>query len=293
MSTLTSDFEPDLDDRPPRREIELERVTTFAAMRRYWPLVLLPVLVLAAAAAVVGLQRKPVYTAETRLAVGGIDLSQPGALSGFATSSAALAATYSRVAQAQGVVVPVASQMHMSPDVVRRRILATPIPESPVFRLDAKAKSASAAIALANASASSLVHYVDQLNSAAPRAKAFYGAYRRAAKTYQEAFAAKETAQQDYASSKTEARRQAVVDARITTNAANLRLKSLTDAYLQAAGRRDDTVGVQQLTPATSASSDRRSKVETYGFGGLAGGLLAGAALATFWANWRRRRLVR
>src|SRR5689334_12701293 len=80
------------------------RVSAFDAVRRYWWLLIaLGAIGAAAAYLVAGEERKPVYTAEARLAVGRIDVSTQS-IPGFATASQLLADSYSRAIVATNVI---------------------------------------------------------------------------------------------------------------------------------------------------------------------------------------------
>src|SRR5437764_8538898 len=108
-------LESDSDDfRMPQSEAG-GRVSVFSAAVHYPFLVVLPILLLVGAGAFLGLHRKPNYTANVRLQVAQIDPNQPGASTGFATATPALASSYSRVVGADGVINPVAKRYHVSP----------------------------------------------------------------------------------------------------------------------------------------------------------------------------------
>jgi capsular polysaccharide biosynthesis protein len=274
------------------RERVLPRIGAFESVRRHWIIAIVPVLVLVAAAAVLGLKRAPTYTAETRMAVGGLDLSAPGALGGLALATQTLASSYSRAVNAEEVVGDVARRAGTAPRFVRPRITATPVPESPVFRIDARAGTPQRAELLANLTAASLVRYVKALNGG-PVADAdrFFASYQKAARTYQRAVLAREDAEQAFrGASPTSARRDAVIKARAAESAARLRRDALQSNYLTAIGGRVAVPNIQQLTSAASAKSDRKSRLALYVFVALLAGGLIGTALATLRANAQVRR---
>ena len=62
----------------------LPQVGLLQSARRYWLLVLLPILMFVPVAAVIAAKRTPTYTAEARLTVGRLNISTPGAVQGFA-----------------------------------------------------------------------------------------------------------------------------------------------------------------------------------------------------------------
>src|SRR4051812_9451962 len=77
------------------------RISILRAARRHWVLVALPIVVFVALAAGIGLSREPTYTGAARLNIGRIDVSAPGALSGFSAATQALASSYSRAIDAE------------------------------------------------------------------------------------------------------------------------------------------------------------------------------------------------
>ena len=92
------------------------------------------------------LARTPNYTAETRLAVGGLNATTPSAFTGFSTAAQQLAETYSRAVQGDAVVQDVA---HDAEDHARSGsapLSAAPIPQTPVFTVTATTKSAETSI---------------------------------------------------------------------------------------------------------------------------------------------------
>src|SRR5205823_4742787 len=133
------------------------------------------------------LHRKPNYTANVRLQVAQIDPNQPGAATGFATATPALASSYSRVVGADGVINPVARRYHVSPQTVANRVSATPIPDSPLFMVSATDKSSRSARTLANAVADQLTAYVAVINQQDPSPTSLYRRYRAAAKSAERA----------------------------------------------------------------------------------------------------------
>src|SRR4051794_35710672 len=126
------------------------RIGTFDAIRRHKILFLLPLVLFIGAGAAYGFVRKPTYTAEARLQVGRLDVSQPGALAGFANATQALAATYSRAITADQIRVPVAQKTGLRPGQVGSHLTATPVREGAVIRVIANDKHRARAIDIAN-----------------------------------------------------------------------------------------------------------------------------------------------
>jgi uncharacterized protein involved in exopolysaccharide biosynthesis len=279
-----------LRDQPPQvtdsdEPVFLPRIGTMEAARRYWLLVLVPLLIGLFAGVALAVQRSPVYTAETRMTVGGVDVSQPGALSGFAVAGEQLAQTYSRAISAEAVVAPVARRTGLSSDTIRARVSATPVPNSPVFRVSAEGGSATQALDIANLTAVSLQRYVSRLNQPVGSSSKLFSQYQRAATQYASAQRSQQDSAGAFARAHTEANRRAVVSSQAAFQAAGLKLKGLTNAYLSSVGGGTSGLSAEQLAQATSASSDRSSRLQLFGLLGMLAGLLVGLALATSSAN--------
>jgi hypothetical protein len=225
------------------------------------------------------------------MVVGGIDLTAPGALAGFALATQSLASSYSRAVNAEEVIDDVARRAGTSRGFVRPRITATPVPDSPVFRVEARAATPQRAELLANLTAASLVRYVNALNGGrAADVGRFFESYQKAARTFQRSVLARQDAEEAFRASSTSARRDAVITARANESAARLRRDALQSNYLTAIGGRVGVANIQPLTRAVSAKSDRRSRLALYVFVALLAGGLIGTSLATLRANARVRR---
>ncbi len=273
------------------RSLLVPRMSAFEAIRRHWLTALLPFVAFVAAAVVLAAARAPVYTAEARLAIAGVDLSSPGALSGFASASESLASTYSRSVTAQPVVEQVAQKVGASPTEVLADLSATPVPLSPVFRVIATTNSASLAPEMANAAAVALQDYIQTLNAGAQRGgKRFYDEYRQAAGTVQSLQVDQQNASSDYAQHKTAANARELAKTRADLSTAQLGLQGLEQNYLATTGGRVDIATVQQINTAADASSDRRSHFLIFVLIGAVAGALAGVAVATLRGNRALRR---
>ena len=284
---------------PPRFEkLQVERVSLGTALRHNWWLVVIVTLLCIGAGAGYGLIRDPVYTAREKLTVNRINLSAPGALSGYAQASQALAAGYSRAITADAVVLPVARAAKLSPDTVRARLSATPVPESPVFAIEAQGPSEASSVRLAHLASDSLLAYISQLGRSAPDADRLYAKFQvwaqRANQHRAEIDRIQRLLRQGQGSS---ALRASLVDAQTAFDSADLKTQALKQAYTVALAGQSSTEPAQVLSPAVSGVSDRRRKVELIGFGGLVAGLLLGGSLAYVLERLkmrrRRRRLAR
>src|SRR3954469_22382534 len=176
LAAEEEDFRFPADERP-------GRVSVLSAAIHYPFLVVLPILLLVGAGAFLGLHRKPNYTANVRLQVASIDPNQPGAATGFATATSALASSYSRLVGADTVIDPVAKRYHVSPQTVAHRVSATPVPDSPLFMVSATDKSSRSSMTLANAVADSLTSYIRVINQQDPSPTSLYRRYRAASKS--------------------------------------------------------------------------------------------------------------
>jgi capsular polysaccharide biosynthesis protein len=273
--------------------VYVPRIGAFEAFLRHWPLVLLPVVFMVAAALALGLQRDPVYEAETRMTVAGIDVTQPGGLSGLAIAGPTLASTYSRSVDAEGVIEPVADKLGMNPEQVRRRVSATPVPDSPIFRVRATAAEGERAIRLANATAEAITDYVALLARPTDSTSALFEDYRRAANEYYNALERRRAAESRFGSTELDSDRARMIAARAEANAAELRLDGVRESYIRSISARTTAPGAQQLSKATGSTSDKNAKLQIYLFAGAVAGLLAGIALASLRANrLLRRRLT-
>ncbi len=265
-----------------------------SSLSAHWFLVALCVLVFVGAGAAAGLLRSPVYTARAKLSVGQLDLAAPGALAGYAQASQALASGYARAIDALAVVDPVARRANLSVDTVRSRLSASPVPESPVFRVEATGPHEADAVRLANLGSSALASYVSDLGRTDPDTSLIYEQFRAAAKDANAHRATERRVAKAIQSTKNPPSqlRDALVQSKTAVDTAALRAQGLRQAYVASLASRASSQRPQLLAPASSASSDRRSKLEILMFAGLVAGLLVGTVLASMRDGRARRRAV-
>jgi capsular polysaccharide biosynthesis protein len=299
----------------PERPLELaaapqrrEPVGVWDAVRASWLLVLIPILLLVGAGVAWGLKRDPHYTAQTRLGVFHVDVS---AFSGSSSAAESLADSYSRAIDANQVVRPIAARFHMSPQDVRARLSAAPIPDSPVFRVVASAGSQRRAVALANAASGALLEYVAGLDRSGRDAAGLFRRLSAAESRFNELLAAQDRLREDVAATPeptpttaqpttveptapqpTQKERLALARARAAAAAAHDRVNALRTAYSQSVGSGTSRQTLSVLVSATDATSDRWPRLELLAFVGLAIGTAIGVALAMARAS-RRRRILR
>jgi capsular polysaccharide biosynthesis protein len=283
------DLPDDLPLPAPGRPRKAERVPVLRAVREHWVLAIAPAAFFVFLAIVAGMARNPTYTSESRVNVGRIDVSSQS-IPGFVASIQALAATYSHAVNAQAVLQPVADKLHTTPNALAGRVGASPIPDSPLFRVTATGSTPTNAVELANLVTASLASYVSQLNSSNPEAAQTLRDIDSASVALAQARARLRAAQATYARVPSSANNQLVTERNADVYSANLRLQTLSDAYRQSQQGLAQSQIIQVLNPASTASSDKRSVLQKLVFVALLGGIAAGFALATARANWRPRR---
>jgi uncharacterized protein involved in exopolysaccharide biosynthesis len=281
------------------------RPTVGAAVRTYWPLVLLSVLACAAAGAYYAHSRQPVYTSSASLSVGLLDLNTQS-VPGFAVGGEVVAGGYSRSVQTDAVIVPAARQLKMPPNVLRSQVTSSPVPSSPIFSVTATGSSAGQAVSEANAVSRSIIAYARARSNSGAAFSALLDRYRKAIRARNAARsrvarlssqsstttqgttgAAAATAGTTTKSSKHSGQ---LSQARAELSAQQLRVDSIADQYRSRASTPGNTAVVQKLVDAQGASTDRNSKVQLYGALGALAGLCIGAALAVLIAGIRHRR---
>jgi capsular polysaccharide biosynthesis protein len=263
----------------------LPRIGVVQSARRYWHIVLVPVVIFVAVAAVAASRRTPHYSAEARLMVGRLNISSPGAITGFTQAAQDLASAYPLVINADGVIDPLASRFHTSPADIRKRLSATQVPSSPIIRVMATGSSAQGAQNLANAASASLVAYLTKFNMDDPDATRLLAAVNAAEVAYQKAQAA-------YAGHPRPALTPADQRLAAAVDTALLQVKSLSTDYSLTLETEAVTSLLQPLVSASSATSDRTSVLEIALFAALVGGTVVGLALATIRANRTARRAL-
>lgn len=265
------------------------RVTTLTAARRHWLLVAFITLLFTGAGVAVALVRQPVYTAGTRLVVGRIDVSAPGALGSFTVATQAIASQYSRSIDAEGITHRVAPRAGLTPTQVASRVSATPIPESPVIKVFAQGTSATDAVRLANLASDALVTFTTLLNRSNPDTSRLLTRFTASSREVVVQDAQLSRLRRSYVAHPTRATRDEMQATEVKLRVAELQRDTLRDAYDASTQSQAATSLVQVLERASGAASDRLRYLQFLGFIGFVAGLAVGLALATLRAN----RLVR
>jgi uncharacterized protein involved in exopolysaccharide biosynthesis len=258
-----------------------------AALGRYKWLVLGLAILLAAAGVAIGYERQPVYTATSTVQVGQVNPNSPG-FSGFAQSATALAATYSRAINANGVLSIVHEKTGLSPQQAASRLTATPIPDGAAFSVIATGPSSHAAVHLANVASAAMVSYEaansSRGNASGSNAAALYSQYRAETRLLarDKAIVQKLQNQQSLTGTGTSNPTDPkLIQAQSNADVAQGHANALAAAYTQALeNQQPPGTLLAPLASALSSSSDRKHKLELFGFAGLAIGLLIGGAVA-------------
>jgi capsular polysaccharide biosynthesis protein len=285
---------------PPRtfeRPVEnryVPRITVGSAVRRHPLVVIVPVVVLVAIACAVSYARTPNYTADTRLAVGRLDASTPSSLAGFTQATQTLAERYARSVRGEDVVGPAARELGVRSSTVRERISAAPIPETPVFRVSARADTAEDAATLANTVSESLVRHSGQVAaSGGPDSRRLLRSYRRAALELARRRAEVEDRRNDFTDGPSSATRDALTEARSNATVAKLRLSTLQSAYQMSRQSAGSAALVEIIERAVEGRSDGARVTQFLLFVAVLAGLAVGIALALLRAHRQARLLPR
>jgi uncharacterized protein involved in exopolysaccharide biosynthesis len=219
-----------------------------------------------------GLLRPVTYEASATLQVGQVNPNSPGFFS-YTQSASSLATAFSRSVAAEPVLDKIEKKLDLPAAESTSRLTSAPIPLSPAFRVIATGPTRSAAIDLANVAAVSVKGYVNDSNRANPEAAALLAEYRSASLADKQASA--KVAELEGGSS------DELLGAEAKRSATRVRLKAIETAYISTVSSEAPRAGlVSVLAGATSASGDRTSKVELFGFLGLLIGLALGCLLA-------------
>lgn len=258
---------PPTNDSPPlvRGVFDPPEGLAFGALRRHKKLIATFAVLGLLAGAALGLVRPATYEAAATLQVGQVNPNSPGFAS-YTQSSSSLATAFSRAIAAAPVLATVERKLHIAKRKASGRLSAEPIPLSPAFRVLATGPSAAEAKRLANVAAAGVITYENRSNSANPEAASLLAAYRRASLELSEASAAASGGD---------------LQAQAEQSAAKIKLKAIATAYVATVGSQPPREGfISLLAGATSATSNRHSMIQLYGFLGLLLGLLAGCGVA-------------
>jgi hypothetical protein len=191
----------------------------------------------------------------------------------------------------------------MDPNVVRSRIVSTPVPNGPIFTVSARGSSAADAVRLANAVSRAMVNYGRSRSNTDAAFARMLEKYRTAVRDRDKArtrvadLRSRLPGATGSAASGTTTtthqhppRRGELAQAKADLEAKQLRVDSLAEAYRTRAATPGQSAVVQPLVNAVGASSDRNSKMQLYGGVGALAGLCIGTAFAVMLMAFRYRR---
>jgi hypothetical protein len=239
---------------------------------RHRGLALVPIVVLVAAGALIGLLREPVYEAEARVSVGRVD-APVYTLDELLIANTTLARNYARLVVAEPVIARAARRVDIEPTDARDRVSGSPLPASSLISVLAEGDSENEAIALANAAAAGLIIYVEDLNRR-QESGSLLNRFRRAARRYDAARRRLQQLQREDASA------AAISRARLNFFTQQARTEATRLQYRNNEGGLPPKGLLQLAVPAASADSDRWSVLQQLLLIGLGAGLVIGLALA-------------
>jgi hypothetical protein len=253
-------------------------------------LVALPILVLLVPSIALALARQPVYSAQSRLLVGGFNV-EAQAVPGFVEASRTLSQTYSRLVPTRAIAERVAKILKLDVDQVDGHIDATAVPESSIIVVTGKAADQGKAIRFSAAAAQALEDYADQA-AGSSGADSLLDDYRQASLALNTATARQTALKKQYdarvtAGTATDADLQALSAAQADVSRANLEATTLAGSYTAAKTNSGGSGNIDLVAPASGAGNDRKSNLEVAIAGPLLLGAIAGVALATLVANRR------
>ena len=263
----------------PARPSDPPRPTVAQAVRRHWVVTALAPLLLVGLAIAIGFQRPETYTAQARLNAGPVGAS-PQTYSGVAEANQALAGTYSRVVDAQGVIDPVAARLNLSPPTVASRIEASPIPDSSLILIDADGPSERSAVELANQTGDSLIRYVTTLTRRNEDSARLLEEFTRTSRSLQHVVSKRTRlrARTDGQPMLTDQAALGRLEADI--EALRLKVRTLSTLYQTSQQGQASSRSIEVLSPAVQAESDRIAVLQGLVFLALVAGAASGVALA-------------
>ncbi len=256
-----------------------------------WPIVVFFVVLLAAGGYYVATTRSPEYTSTSSINVGRTDV-RVQALPGYVQGAQALASSYSRVVTSDEIVDPVAKRLGLPPADVKSRLTATPVPGSPIFTISATGPTESSAIGLADAATRQMRTFVTATDKSGSSSASLLRDYRKQARL-------SASLQRDISRLEANLRngvgdadtmRSRLVRAQTDQQTAELRKQSLQSLYVNQMATDTSTAGIQVLSPAKGATSDRDSMLQKLVAVGALAGLVIGLAVAAMFGRRRPRR---
>ncbi len=257
-----------------------KRPATSQAIRRYWYVVLVCILLGGGCGAVYAFKRAPVYTATARLSALNVDTALSAGTAGSLESAVELASTYARVVQTSQVTQAVASALHTTPAWAFQHVSGTPIPSSPFVRIDANASMPATAITAANAALKALIPYARKLTQLPSGAPLLATVRADALKLGRAQSALGHLKSQALGATASPGLQNQINDATANVAAAQTRLDGAQEAYTQQVTTQASTRQAIATSSALIATSDRKQVAEIAILLGLLIGAVVGVAAA-------------
>jgi capsular polysaccharide biosynthesis protein len=281
-------IDDEVDTQHPLPQAVFERPTALSSLRHYWYIVLICAALAAGVGAVYAFKRPPVYTASSRLAAFSINSSNSASVAGSLQAAVGLASTFAREVQSSQVANAVAAALSTTPAWVAQHLSGTPIPSSPIVRIDANASTPQVAIKSANTALKSLSTYAQRLLATSSNTTSVLATIRTDSLTLSQAETRvahlKSQAQRqetNTGSSTPSAGLQKQIDnVTAAVTAAQTRLSADQSAYSNIAAQQASGRTAVTPTQATAAPSDRKQVAQVAILMGLVIGGLIGAAAA-------------
>lgn len=223
------------------------------------------------------------YTAESRLSVAPADNSAYS-IAGFPLAARDLAATYARWVQ-NNAADPASGWA----DAGVSSISASPIPESAVLRIEAKAASPEAATNAVTQAGQRLLTTVNE-EQAKHDPKLAYRAFQQLAPKVVAADADVTAASAAVGRSNTAANQKALREAKIKLSMLQLEQDANGQLYKELYSNTSGISLLKEVAPAALSGDDRRSGLARWGLAGLGGGLVVSLVVATALARRDERR---
>lgn len=230
--------------------------------------------------------RPPSYTAEARLYVGKtMNLTNTASIAGLANAGSQMASAYSRLISTSTVLTEVERRVG-HPGHLGGSLSASPVPQSPVIRIDASSSTSQGAVDLAQAGAAALIDAVNQINQLSQsQVTQLEQAYANDESTIENLTNTLSKLQAQLAS--TPPASQGALQAQITATNTKIKVAQLqADAdssqfQAQVSSIQGEEQVVTQEGSAIPTGSDRKTYLEIAVLGGIIGGLIVSIALAS------------
>jgi hypothetical protein len=259
------------------------RVAPLEAIANQWPIVAAVTIACVVIAIAVGLAVGRPYYADVQFTLSPQDLGAPGALTGFPETAEALSTSYSRAVTSDAVTNKIPRELRDRLDV--DNLEASPIPESPVFRVTASGDSAEDAVDLVNAASAALVEYVAESPARQASARLLLEEYGEIVRGMVELEAEKEALEDGDGSP------EQIEEIESTLRVERVRARALRQRY--ESSQSVEQGAILNLQGRASVSETYRSTSWLAYIGaGLLCGLVLGSAIATIRAQRRFRRFV-